>query len=96
VARTEASGQAVTHVVIAQLHAEMRENLAADPRFGERARDVEKPAMARVGKPVAFVPRGRPLPGSGGGDRTGGASGAEAPAKRRQRRRTNSSRKKKA
>ena len=96
VARTEASGQAVTHVVISQLHAEMRENLAADPRFGERARDVEKPA-GENGRPVAFVPRGRPLPGSGESDRAGEANGAPAAKpKPRQRRRASSSRRKKA
>ncbi len=94
VARTEASGQAATHVVISQLHAEMRENLAADPRFGERVRDLEKPA-AENGKPVAFVPRGRPLPGSGGAERAGEANGAPPPKPKR-RRRANSSRRKKA
>lgn len=68
VARTAASGQEVTHVVISQLHAEMRENLAADPRFGERAKDMEKPAPAGDGVPTTFAaPRGRPRPGSGGG-----------------------------
>ncbi|HLF69083.1 MAG TPA: BMC domain-containing protein [Gaiellaceae bacterium] len=70
VARTTASGQDVTHVVISRLHDEMRENLAADPRFGERARDVEKPAAAGNGLPASVVAaRGRPLPGSGGGQR---------------------------
>lgn len=74
VARTAASGQDVTHVVISQLHVEMRENLAADPRFGERARDVEKPAVVESGLPAPVVaPRGRPLPGSGGGHREGQA-----------------------
>ena len=98
VARTEAAAQTVTHVVISQLHAEMRENLAADPRFGERARDVEKPTAAN-GKPAAFVARGRPLPGSGGGDRAGeanGASAAEPKPKPRSRRRASASRRKKA
>lgn len=67
VARMAASGQDVTHVVIAQLHREMRENLAADPRFGERAKDVEKPAAIGSGMSGTLVaPRGRPLPGSGG------------------------------
>jgi len=66
VARTAASGQDVTHVVISQLHVEMRENLAADPRFGERAKDVEKPVVAGSGLPTTVVaPRGRPMPGSG-------------------------------
>ena len=80
VARTAASGQETTHVVISQLHAEMRENLAADPRFGERTRDVEKPAAVGNGLPTSVVPpRGRPLPGSGGTDRDGRA-GAGSPA----------------
>ena len=70
VARTTASGQAVTYVVISQLHVEMRENLAAEPRFGERVRGVEKPAAAETGLAGAMTPRrGRPLPGSGGGSR---------------------------
>ena len=69
VARTAASGQDATHVVISQLHAGMRENLAADPRFSERAKDVEKPA-AVSDLPATFAdPRGRPVPGSGGGRR---------------------------
>lgn len=64
VARATASGEGVAHAVISQLHAEMRENLVADPRFGERIRGIEK---ARVsGMPAAVeAPRGRPLPGSG-------------------------------
>jgi len=70
VARTEATGQVLAPVVISQLHDEMRGNLTADPRFGERARDMEKPAAAADGAPAAVVaPRGRPLPGSGGGRR---------------------------
>ncbi|MCZ7588117.1 MAG: BMC domain-containing protein [Gaiella sp.] len=69
VARTAASAQEVTHVVISQLHTEMRENLDADPRFGERAKDVEKPAPAPSGLATPFgEPRGRPVPGSGGGE----------------------------
>jgi len=77
VARTAASGREVTHVVISQLHAEMRENLAADPRFGKRAGDVEKPAAVGSGLPATVVaPRGRPLPGSGGTDREGQAGDA--------------------
>jgi microcompartment protein CcmL/EutN len=78
VARTAASGQDVTHVVISQLHDEMRENLAADPRFGERARDVEKPAVVESYLAATVVPqRGRPLPGSGGDhrDRQGSKEG---------------------
>jgi microcompartment protein CcmL/EutN len=42
VARIAGAGQEVAHVVISQLHAEMRENLAADARFGERIRGAEK------------------------------------------------------
>jgi microcompartment protein CcmL/EutN len=95
VARTEASGQEVVHVVISQLHAEMRENLAADPRFGERARDIEKPSVENAA-PLTFVPRGRPLPGSGGGRAGGTSPQATAKPKPRPRRRTSSSRKKKA
>jgi microcompartment protein CcmL/EutN len=70
VARTAAYRRDVTHVVIPQLHSEMRENLAADPRFGERARDVEKPAVVEASllTPV-IAPRGRPMPGSGGAER---------------------------
>ena len=65
VARTAASGQEVAHVVISQLHLEMRENLTADPRFGEQARDIDKPSANGRGLPAAVVaPRGRPLPGS--------------------------------
>ena len=67
--RAAESGQEVTHVVISQLHAEMRENLVADPRFAERSRDVEKDAAAGNGVPRTIVaPSGRPLPGSGGGE----------------------------
>lgn len=67
VERTAASGQEVSHVVISQLHDEMRENLAADPTFGGRAADVEKPAANGNGVPAAIVARRqRPLPGSGG------------------------------
>jgi len=70
VARTAASGQDVTHVVISRLHDGMRENLVAEPRFGERARDLEKHAEAETGPPATVVlPRGRPLPGSGGSRR---------------------------
>ena len=65
VARTARSGQEVGHVVISQLHTEMRENLAADPRFGELARGVDKPS-SNGSLPSVVPPRGRPLPGSGG------------------------------
>jgi microcompartment protein CcmL/EutN len=80
VARTTASGQEVTHVVISQLHSEMRENLTVDPRFGERGRDLEKPPAVGAGLPATVVrPSGRPLPGSGGtlrDDRAGGVAPA--------------------
>ena len=73
VARTAGSGREVTHAVISQLHAEMRENLDADPTFGERVQDVEKPAEPEGNCAVTtLVPaRGRPLPGSGGGSEDG-------------------------
>lgn len=68
VARAAASRQEVTHAVISQLHDGMRENLAAEPRFGERARGLEKPAPRASDLRAALAePRGRPLPGSGGG-----------------------------
>lgn len=87
VARTTASGQGVTHAVISQLHDEMRENLAADPRFCERARDVEKPAAVGTGLPVTVVaPRGRPLPGSGGSHREGQAGLVPPPPRPRSKR----------
>jgi microcompartment protein CcmL/EutN len=69
VARTGVSGQDVTHVVISQLHVEMRNNLVADPRFGERTKGVDKPAADGSTLPVVVAPRGRPLPGSGGAHR---------------------------
>jgi len=94
VARTAASGE-VTHVVISQLHDEMRENLTADPRFAQRARDVEKPVATESGLPVTFAPRGRPLPGSGGGDRDAGAGSVHETVTPRPRRRPTSSRKRK-
>ena len=82
VARTAASGQDVTHVVISQLHDEMRENLVADPRFGERVRDVEKPAVVEGGLAATVVaPRGRPLPGSGG-ERGEGETSRQTPRAR--------------
>jgi microcompartment protein CcmL/EutN len=59
----------VAHVVISQLHDEMRENLAADPRFGHLLGDLEKPTPAEARPVGAVAPRGRPLPGSGGGSR---------------------------
>lgn len=79
VARTTASGQEVTHVVISQLHAEMRENLIADPRFGEQAKGIEKTEAVGNGlRTTVPAPRGRPLPGSGGTD--GGEAGSVSPA----------------
>jgi microcompartment protein CcmL/EutN len=61
------SAQEATHAVISRLHEEMQENLVTDPQFGQRARDVEK-ATAQNGLPASVLaPRGRPLPGSGGG-----------------------------
>ena len=77
VARTAASGDDVTHVVISQLHAGMRENLVADPRFGERTKEVEKPTADL--RTTFGEPRGRPVPGSGAGEprrRTEGAATA--------------------
>lgn len=67
VERAGASGQVVTNVVISQLHAGMRENLAADPRFAERTRDLEKAAAYEANlTPTAAEHRARPQPGSGG------------------------------
>ena len=85
VARTEASGQEVTHVVISHLHGEMRENLTADPTFGERVRGSGKAAENGRGVPGGIVaPRGRPLPGSGGERRSNGiAPAAPKPTRRR-------------
>jgi microcompartment protein CcmL/EutN len=72
IARTATSGQEVTHAVISQLHAEMRDNLELAPTFGERVLDVEKPAEPGANGAGAglVAPRGRPLPGSGGGERS--------------------------
>ncbi len=42
VERITAGGQEVAHVVISQLHAEMDENLLADPRFALRAAGLAK------------------------------------------------------
>ena len=84
--RVAASGQEVAHVVISQLHGEMRDELVADPRFGERSRDVEKAPASGNGLVASIVPaRGRPVPGSGGGARNG-AVAAPAPAKRTRKR----------
>jgi microcompartment protein CcmL/EutN len=65
-ARIAASGQEVARTVIASLHAEMRENLAADPDFAGRVRGVRKPAEEPTG-PIPIPSGGRPLPGPGGG-----------------------------
>jgi microcompartment protein CcmL/EutN len=63
-ARIAAGGHEVARVVISQLDAEMRENLAAEPGFGGRVGGVDKPDTNGV--PAEIVPpRGRPLPGSG-------------------------------
>jgi microcompartment protein CcmL/EutN len=86
-ARMAAYRREVTHVVIPQLHAGMRENLAADPRFGERARDVEKPVVAGRGlRATVAAPRGRPLPGSGGERGEGETRSRPRQAKPRSRR----------
>ena len=68
VARTAASGQEVTHVVISQLHGEMRENLDGRPevrraREGRRTKPVD--GGRRPAAEGSLAPRGRPLPGSG-------------------------------
>jgi len=64
--RIGGSEHEATHVVISRLHDEMQQNLAAEPRFGQRARDVEKTA-SQNGRPTSIeAGRGRPLPGSGG------------------------------
>jgi microcompartment protein CcmL/EutN len=82
VARTAGSGQEVAHVVISQLHGEMRENLVADPTFAVRIRGAAKPASVE-GSPSGIVaPRGRPLPGAGGARRSNDAPPAPARAKR--------------
>ncbi len=70
--RIVGSGQEVAHSVIAQLHHGMRENLAADGRFGRRISGSEKPQANGAGRgPRIMVPPtgGRPLPGSGGNGR---------------------------
>jgi microcompartment protein CcmL/EutN len=78
-ARIASTGQDLAHVVIAQLHDEMRVNLVADPRFAERVRGAEKtdggPGPAPPGDPP---PGGRPMPGTGGA----AAGPGEAPAPR--------------
>ena len=82
VARAEAAGEETTHVVISQLHGEMRENLTADPRFGELVRGAEKPAANGHGRPEGIVaPRGRPLPGSGGAARSNGGPPTKSKAR---------------
>lgn len=82
VARASSSGE-VSHVIISRLHDEMRENLAADPRFGGRIHDVEKPVAEEAGPLTTFAPRGRPLPGSGGGSRDGGTGEPQPPTQKR-------------
>jgi microcompartment protein CcmL/EutN len=78
-ARIGASAEEATHAVISQLHVEMRENLTADPRFAARAMEMAKPASSVSAPPArVVVPRGRPLPGSGGNVRAEGARTAAA------------------
>jgi microcompartment protein CcmL/EutN len=78
VARSSATGQVVSHVVISQLHAEMRVNLLADPRFGSMARGVHKPLPVRIGQLAAVVaPTGRPMPGSGRDARSNHGRGSD-------------------
>jgi len=98
VARTAGSGQEVTHAVISQLHAEMRDNLDVDPTFRRRVTDIEKPAEPGPNGAVTTLvtPRGRPLPGSGGGERSGESTGPPSPAPSSRRRRAASGRKQKA
>ncbi len=89
VERVAASGQEVAHVVISQLHGEMREELVTDPRFGERSRDIEKPAENGNGLIASIVPpRGRPLPGSGTNGANGAAPAAAKPKPKPRRKRT--------
>jgi microcompartment protein CcmL/EutN len=84
--RIAASGQEAAHVVISRLHGEMRENLTADPRFGERVRGADKPSADGRGLSGAVAaPRGRPLPGSGGAHRGNGAPPAASPGRGRGR-----------
>jgi microcompartment protein CcmL/EutN len=63
--RVAATGQEVAHVVIAQLHGEMRENLDAHPTFAERIRGAEKPERPEPMVGAAGPQGGRPLPGTG-------------------------------
>ncbi len=88
VARIAASGQELTHVVISQLHGEMRDNLVADPRFGERTKGVDKPAAGGSGIPAVVAPTGRPLPsrgahGNGPGSGSGSVGGVSQAAESR-------------
>ena len=53
------------HRVIPRLHAEMRENLAADARFGERVRHPAGPQTAPSGDPGAAGPATSGEPGQG-------------------------------
>jgi microcompartment protein CcmL/EutN len=71
VERVAGSGQEVGHVVIARLHAEMRDNLLADPTFGTRVDGLDKPPAAPLVLSSAAAPGGRPLPGSGGAEGSG-------------------------
>ena len=87
VERVAGAGQSVTDVVISQLHAEMRENLTGDPRFGERARDIVKSDEGDRAPATLDVLRGRPLPGSGTAVSGGGAreAGVEQRAARKRK-----------
>ena len=59
------AGAGVCHVVIAQLHGEMRENLDADPLFASRVSGVAKADEGPAGRPTP-PPGDRPRPGTGG------------------------------
>jgi hypothetical protein len=56
----------VAHVVIAQLHTEMRENLDADPRFSARVEGVAKTEDSGAGSRPKPPAGDRPKPGTGG------------------------------
>ncbi len=89
VERVAASGQEVAHVVISQLHGEMRGELTTDPRFGERRRDVEKAPANGNGLIASIVaPRGRPMPGSGGANGAAPEAAAPKPKPRPRRKRS--------
>ncbi len=64
--RARVGESSVTDVVIAQLHAEMRENLDADPNFAERVRGASKDDGGPAGPPQSPPAGDRPQPGTGG------------------------------